>query len=97
MRVRLNSTLRGRSGRHELQVDAPEGVKVRELLPLLMARGPELRPLLLDASGQLQPGIVAFLNGRQIMLLQGLDTVVASGDTLDFFPKTGVQRAFAES
>lgn len=97
MRVRLNSTLRGRSGRRELQVEAPSGAKVSEVLTMLAAQAPELQSLLLDASGQLQVGIVAFLNGRQIMLLQGHDTAVASGDTLDLFPKTGVHRAFAEN
>ncbi len=95
MRVRLYSTLRSRSGRQEVAVDAPTGATVREVLRLLVAQAPDLAALLLDEAGELKQANVAFLNGRQTVFLQGPDTVVAAGDTLDLFPRSHQQRAFA--
>jgi len=95
MLVRLNSTLRGRMGLRAIPVDIQGQTDVRTVLSSAISRHPQLGALLFDENGDLQDTIVIFLNGRKIIMLQGLDTAVGPEDVLDCFPKTGVQRAFA--
>lgn len=95
MLVRLNSTLRGRLGLRSIPVDIQGQTDVRTVLEYAVGQHPRLEALLFDDDGELQDTIVVFLNGRKIIMLQGLDTAVDSDGVLDCFPKTGVQRAFA--
>ena len=95
MLVRLNSTLRGRMGLRSIPIDIQGQADVRTVLDSAISRHPQLGVLLFDDSGDLQDNVVIFLNGRKIIMLQGLDTAVGPDDVLDCFPKTGVQRAFA--
>jgi MoaD family protein len=95
VQIRLNSTLRGRIGRREFDLDYPDGTTVRQALDMTAGEAPELVSILLDTDGNLQPNIVIFRNGRNIEFFDGLDTSLQMSDTVDIFPKTGAQRAFA--
>ena len=93
MEVRLNSTLRGLSGKRSLVLDLPEGGTVRDALAETVAQLPVLDGKLLVGE-ELVPTVVVFLNGRNIHFHEGLNTVVQPDQTLDIFPRTGAQRAF---
>lgn len=95
MQIRLNSTLRASVGLRAFELDLPNGVTVRQALDETTAESPELVSILLDTEGYLQPKFVIFRNGRNIEFFDGLDTSLQASDTLDIFPKTGAQRAFA--
>ncbi|MCP4167991.1 MAG: MoaD/ThiS family protein [Chloroflexi bacterium] len=95
MQVRLNSTIRGTMGRRAVLVELEGETDVRSVLEGAAEQVPALGELIYTADGDLQPNLVVFLNGRKIIMLQGLDTPVKPDDTLDLFPKTGLQRAFA--
>lgn len=93
--MRLNGTLRGESGVHQVVIEAPAGCTVQEALALLVAQNPQVRPVLLDAAGQLRHNLLIFRYGSNVRLLDGMKTTVAADDKLDIFPLTGAQRAFA--
>ena len=95
MQIRLNSTLRGSVGRRAFELDLPDGATVRQALDVMAGESSELVSILLDTEGNLQPKFVIFRNGRNVEFCDGLDTSLSVSDTLDIFPKTGAQRAFA--
>ena len=95
MLIRLNSTLRGRIGRRAFEFDLPAGTNVRQALETTGGEAPELTSILFDIEGNLQPNFMIFRNGRNIEFFDGLNTSLSVSDTLDIFPKTGAQRAFA--
>jgi len=97
VQIRLNSTLRGRIGRRAFELDLPDGTNIRHALGEMDREAPELRSILLDTEGNLHPNFLIFRNGRNIEFFDGLDTSLSVSDTLDIFPKTGAQRAFAKS
>lgn len=51
--------------------------------------GVPLLPALVDDRGELFLSVMILLNGRNIRLLDGLDTVVEPDDTLMLFPPSG--------
>ena len=97
MEVRLNSTLRGQIGRRSFLIDLPEGTRVDEVLVAVADEAPALHSILWDQDGHLHSNFVIFRNGRKIEFFDGLNTSLLSTDILDVYPKTGAQRAFADS
>lgn len=95
MQLRLNSTLRARFGHRVVPVSLAAASSVQEVMNLLQREMPELYGALMDEDGHLQENVAIFHNGRNILLQQGLNTQLSAGDTLDCFPKMGIQRAFA--
>lgn len=95
MLIRIHSTLRQQAGLRALAIDPPTPPTVLAALAALSVRLPSLSPSLFDESGQVRATLVVFCNGRQIVFLQGLQTPLAPGDTLDLFPKSHLQTVFA--
>ena len=51
--------------------------------------GSNFSPTLIDGSGSLIPGTIILLNGRNVLLLENLDTRVRDGDEVALFPPAG--------
>jgi molybdopterin synthase sulfur carrier subunit len=81
--VRIPPTLRGEVG-GERQVEA-DGATVRELLEDLAARYPALGAQVLE-NGGVAPFVNVYLGGEDVRTLDGLETVVADGQTLILLP-----------
>ena len=81
--VRIPPTLRGEVGGAR-QVEA-DGATVRELLEDLAARFPALGAQLLE-NGGVAPFVNVYLGGEDVRTLDGLETVVAAGQTLILLP-----------
>ncbi len=81
--VRVPPTLRGEVGGAR-QVEA-DGGTVRELLDDLAARYPALGAQLLE-NGDVAPFVNIYLGGEDVRTLDGLDTLVADGQTLILLP-----------
>lgn len=94
--MRLHGTLRGTTGLHLLTLDPQTAPHVRTALDQAVALAPELAAALFAENGALGERVVVFCNGRNIAFRQGLSTPLGPNDRLDVFPKTGVQRAFAQ-
>jgi len=95
VQARFHGTLRGRTGLRDASVDLPADATVRQALNALAGQAPTLAGLLLDEHGDMQPAIMVFRNGRNIDLIAGADTPLQADHTLDIFPRSHAQRAFA--
>jgi len=83
----MYTTLREVTGVKEITVEAKT---VREAINKLLEKyGGELRKALLDEKGNIKRIYTLLLDGRNIILLQGLDTPVKDGSTLHIFPPVG--------
>lgn len=80
--VRLFGGLRREANIRQMGVP---GRTIREVLSALCGDKPGLRAALLDGD-QLRPYVRVMVNGRDIELAQGLETVLASEDQVAIFP-----------
>lgn len=87
MKVNFYATLRPIVGGRTVELELPAGVTVRELVDALVERWPPLRAQLLDGDGELYRHVHVFVNGRDAPFLsEGMQSVIAAGDTIDVFP-----------
>lgn len=86
MQVKVYATLRMKTGRAELDVGAGPGDTVRDALRDVVVQYPVLGSDLMSDEGELVKHVHVFLDGRNVRLLDGLDTVIQEGQKLDVFP-----------
>lgn len=90
MKINFYATLRQIVGGKTVALPFERAVTVRQMIGELLARYPDLRPQLYDASGHLYPHVHVFINGRDAQYLDnGLDTPIEPGDTVNIFPPVG--------
>ena len=89
MKVKVYATLRPIIGGADVPTGTQPGQPVRDLVADMVTRWPDLRPEILDKDGNLQRRIQIFVNGRNIIYLHGLDTVMQDGDNIAIFPPVG--------
>ena len=83
--VHLYATLRPVTGGGRVDLTGSYAT-IGEVLEGLMARFPALRVLLFARAGSVRPMIAIMVDGRDIRHLDGLNTAVAAGSTIDIFP-----------
>ena len=83
-KVKIPPVLRSSVG-GEKEVEASGG-NVGEVLRALADQHPDLRSQLFGADGSLNRYVNVYLNDEDVRVLDGLDTVVAAGDTLVILP-----------
>ena len=88
MDVYFYSTLRKTVGGRRVSFDLPADISAGDLLRHVTREYPALQPLIWESEGQLADFIKVFIDGREIQNLQGLDTPVPAGATVDIFPPT---------
>jgi molybdopterin synthase sulfur carrier subunit len=86
MQVKVYATLRLKIGRAGIDVLAGPGDTVRDAVREVVEQYPALRADLLSDEGELAGRVHVFLAGRNVRLLEGLDTLIQEGQTLDIFP-----------
>jgi molybdopterin synthase sulfur carrier subunit len=89
MDVKVYATLRMKIGQARIEVSAGPGDPVRKAITELLERYPVLAPDVMADEERLVDHVHIFLNGRNIRLLDGLDTVIQEGQRLDVFPPVG--------
>jgi molybdopterin converting factor small subunit len=83
--VEFLSTFRELAGCRGRQLDLPDGTDLRQLLKVLVADGEtDLGQAVLDAGGEIAPGVVILVNGHSCALAKGLDTPITDGDMVSF-------------
>lgn len=83
--MKLFGEFRTALGVDRLDLDLPEGTTCGDALRILVEQEPALRARLFDERG-LRDHLHVFVNGRNVVHLGGVATVLAPGDTLTFFP-----------
>ena len=88
VKVRLMGVFRGLTGKEKFHLELEESSPVREVVEgLIEPFTAELRRLLVDLElGDPRPNALIFVNGREISVLDGLETQVHDGDEVVFIP-----------
>jgi molybdopterin synthase sulfur carrier subunit len=89
MEVKVYATLRIKIGQSKIKVHTGPGDTVRDAIREALERYPILTADVLTNDGELVNHVNIFLNGRNVRLLDGLDTVIQHGQRLDLFPPVG--------
>jgi len=88
VKVRLMGVFRGITGKEKFHLKLEKSLPVREVVERIVKPSPtELRRLLVDLElGDPRPNALIFVNGREISVLDGLETEVYDGDEVVFIP-----------
>lgn len=90
MKINFYATLRPIVGGKTVEVPEAAGLRVIELIELLVVRFPGLRKELYKTETELWPHVHFFINGREARYLaEGLDYVILIEDTVNIFPPVG--------
>jgi len=92
IRVKFFATLRDAAGKREVEVDAQgEGMDILNLMRFLFGKlGDDFKRAVLDPeTGNIRRYIKIMVNGRDIELLNRLETLVKKGDVVQVFPPIG--------
>lgn len=87
--IRLFATLRDIVGASEISVPFEGGGTVRDLVRAIQEVSPELAAKILDENGQRTGLAHIFVDGRNILHLEGLDTRIAAEAQINIFPPVG--------
>jgi molybdopterin synthase sulfur carrier subunit len=86
LELRFFATFREAVGQKELEREFNDGSTVGDVLTTLETEYNGMEGQLLDDEGELQPNLNILKNGREVLHMEGLDTVMEDGDTLSVFP-----------
>ncbi len=90
MRVNFFATLRDIVGAASVEVDLEPGSSAQQLIELVVAQHSALEAALLDEDRHLHEHMKMFINGREVVYLEGrFQHVLQLTDTVDIFPPVG--------
>ncbi len=90
MKVNFYATLRPIVGQKTIEVDVSKGVTAIELINQVVEDYPAMGPELLDEDGNFYSHMKMFINGREVVYMDGeFDYVLQRGDKVDIFPPVG--------
>jgi molybdopterin synthase sulfur carrier subunit len=85
--VKFIGAFRGISGRSTLCIRVKEAVPLSKVVERVVGKQPKLRRLLIDPELEdPRPNTLILVNGKEISVLNGLDTIVENGDEVVFVP-----------
>lgn len=85
--LKFVGALRHASGKEKIALECKKGFSLIELVNNLTQEMPALRKGLLDEQlDQPKPNALILVNGREISVLNGLETKVKDGDEVVFIP-----------
>ncbi len=84
--LKLMATLRDLVGGKELEVPFEHGGTVRALIEAIGQVNPALKTKMLDDDGELNGVVHVLVGGRNVMWLDGLDTVIGDDDQVVLIP-----------
>jgi molybdopterin converting factor small subunit len=85
--VKFVGSFRGFSGRSGLRMRFVKSVSVEVVVKKVVEKLPRLEAALIDSgSGGPRRNVLVLVNGREIGVLDGFETVVADGDEVVFVP-----------
>ncbi|MEM2539552.1 MAG: MoaD/ThiS family protein [Candidatus Bathyarchaeia archaeon] len=85
--VRMLGMLKKISGRDRVSLDLDEGLRLREVIERILEEINSLKDVLLDPElRDPRPNIIVLVNGKDISVLDGLDTQIKDGDEIVFIP-----------
>lgn len=85
VRIKFSAVFHQIIGSSQIQFQLSSSLTLKELIQLLIQQYPELESRLLEG-GKLRRFVNIFLNGQDIRMLQGLDTLIQDRDELAILP-----------
>lgn len=90
MKVNFYATLRPIVGQKTIEVQSSGDLTAMGLIHKMIANYPDLRPELLDENGKFYDHMKMFVNGREVVYLEGgFDYRLQETDKIDIFPPVG--------
>lgn len=89
MQVKVFATLRPIVGGAIVPAETRPGETIKQLVDEMISRWPDLRPEMVDAQGNLLQRIQIFVNGRNIIYLNGIESVIPEKANISIFPPVG--------
>jgi sulfur-carrier protein len=86
--LKLYSTLRDAVGAKEVVIPFQNIITVRDMIRVIGTVNPALGAKIVNEDGELTGLVHILVHGRNIMWLQGLDTVVSDKDEVIMIPPT---------
>jgi molybdopterin synthase sulfur carrier subunit len=86
LELRFFATFREAVGQKTIEHEFEDGATVGEVLLTLESAYDGLEGNLIDDQGNLQPNLNILKNGREVLHMEGTETVMEDGDTLSVFP-----------
>jgi molybdopterin synthase sulfur carrier subunit len=86
LELRFFATFREAVGRKTVERTFGDGSTVRDVLSALEADYDGLEGQLLDDEGSIRPNLNILKNGREVLHMEGAETLLEDGDTLSVFP-----------
>ncbi|MGB9853445.1 MAG: MoaD/ThiS family protein [Candidatus Bathyarchaeales archaeon] len=85
--VKFVGSLRNLSGKSKIALKFENPIPLREALKKIIAELPALAKALIDEElGDPRPNSLIIVNGREVSVLNGLETMLKNGDEVVFVP-----------
>ncbi|MBX5327864.1 MAG: MoaD/ThiS family protein [Candidatus Bathyarchaeota archaeon] len=85
--VRFIGAFRGVSGKSKITIKFEEETPLRETIKRIVEKIPELKKVLIDPELEdPRPNTLILVNGKEISVLNGLQTLLKDGDEVVFIP-----------
>ncbi len=85
--VKFVGSLRGSSGKSKITLKFETPIPLREALKRIVEELPALANVLIDQElGDPRPNSLIIVNGREVSVLNGLETMLKDGDEVVFVP-----------
>jgi MoaD family protein len=87
LKLKFIGALRQISGKTQLTVDFKEGTSLKDLIAEISQEMPQLQKILGDTQfNDSRSNVLVLVNGREISVLNGLETKLNEGDEIVFIP-----------
>jgi molybdopterin synthase sulfur carrier subunit len=89
--VRVNfrfvGSFRNLAGKSKIPLELAEGVPLKEAIRRIVEKFPKMERALIDPElGDPRPNTLIIVNGKEISILKGLETLLKDGDEVVFVP-----------
>lgn len=84
--VKVFAYIREKIGISEVVLDLSDNAKISDVVNILIDKYPDIKNLILNENGVLKDDLLYLLNGRDIRVLQGLNTNISDGCIFAILP-----------
>ncbi|NWG11800.1 MoaD/ThiS family protein [Candidatus Bathyarchaeota archaeon] len=85
--IKFVGAFRGLSGRDKLEIPHNDAIALKYIVKEITEKLPQLNHALIDSELQdPRPNTLIIVNGKEISVLNGLDTMLKNGDEVVFVP-----------
>jgi molybdopterin synthase sulfur carrier subunit len=84
--IKFVGALRQISGKSRIAVNIVDGLSILSLITQISQDNPQMKRNLIDQQEDPKPNALILVNGKEISVLDGLETILQDGDEVVFIP-----------